>query len=160
MSRALAVGGLLLCAATVLAATAAPPALTVEADGLRLVYPAVRTGGALVAALALGAAAALAGGRRWRGLLAAVAAGCALHAAASAAWLIAADGTALRERRLTGSRVVAWTDVVEAVNGPEGVRLSTRDGGSVMVDVLALEPPQRAALERSIARRIEDARRR
>lgn len=55
---------------------------------------------------------------------------------------------------------MAWTDVVEAVNGPEGVRLSTRDGGSVIVDVLSLEPPQRAALERSIARRIEDARRR
>jgi hypothetical protein len=158
MSRALAVGGLVVCSATILVVTGASPALTVEADGLRLAYPAARSGGALAAALALAAAAALVTRRHLRWLLLAAAAGSALHAAASSAWLVTADGTSLRERRLTGSRVVAWADVVEAVNEPAGLRLTLRDGRSLAIDVLSLEPPQRAALERSIARRLEDAR--
>lgn len=158
MLRASAIGGLLVLAAAALVATARAPELTVEADALRLAYPAVRIAGTAAAALLLAGVAALATDRRVKWALAVVVVLGLLQASSFALWTVRADGEALHLRGLLGSRVLRWSEAATIVNGPAGMVVTAGDGRALRVETEALSAQHRAALERSVARRIEAAR--
>lgn len=158
MLRASAIGGLLVLALAALAATASAPELTVEADALRLAYRPARIVGTAAAALLLAGVAALATDRRVRWGVAVVVALGLLQAASLAAWTVRADAEALHLRGLLGSQRLRWSEAATIVNDPAGMVVTTGDGRALRVATEALSPPQRAALERSVARRVEAAR--
>ncbi|MCM2255816.1 MAG: hypothetical protein NDJ94_09115 [Vicinamibacteria bacterium] len=158
MLRASAIGGLLVLAVAALVATARAPQLTVEADALRLAYPPARIAGTAGAALLLAGAAALATDRRVKWALGVAVALGLLHTASLAAWTVRADADALYQRGLLGSRVLRWSEVATIVNDPAGLVVTAGDGRALRVETEALSPQHRAALERSVARRIEAAR--
>lgn len=158
MLRASAIGGLLVLAVGALLATAGGPRLTVEADALRLAYPTARIAGTAAAALLMAGVAALVADRRVKWALAGVVALGALQAASLAAWTVRADAEALQLRGLLGARVLRWSEAATIVNDPSGMVVTAGDGRALRVESGDLSPEHRAALERSVARRIEAAR--
>lgn len=158
MLRASTIGGLLVLAAAALVATASAPELTVEADALRLAYPLARIAGTAAAALLLAGVVALATDRRVKWALTIVVSLGLLQAASFAAWTVRADAEALHLHSLLGSQVLRWSEAATIVNDPAGMVVTAGDGRALRVETEALSPQHRAALERSIARRIEAAR--
>lgn len=157
MSRRLAAGlaaAIGLAGVVVLVATA--PRLTVLNEGFRLEYGGL----ALV-----GAAAAAVGATFLAAVLRATSArfGCALLAIAAVvvgvqrgAWQVGADGTALSARSLTETSRIAWKEVRQVHSDTEALHVSGYGDTLIRIGISGLRPHDRATLERTISRRVQE----
>jgi hypothetical protein len=130
-----------------------PPRLVALNAALRVEYAWPRVLGA--ATVAAGGLVLLAAGRRrWLWALSAV-----LFAGGLAAGLhllryrVEADDGGLSARALLGTSRLGWTEVERVETGP-GLLVVTGRGRTVRVDTTDFRPEQRAALERTVARRL------
>jgi hypothetical protein len=150
--RALLALGSILLLAGVLWPTAAPR-LTLYDVGLRLDYPLRTLAGPLLAALgftALAAASPRGGLRLALALLVPLALAPGVE---RLAWRVEADAAGIRQGELFGSEQLAWSQVTAVHSGRE-LRLARQDGSELRLPLAPLTPQQRAALERTIARRV------
>ncbi len=146
LAAALVAGGALL--------SYGPPRLVAVNAALRVEYAWPRALGA--AAVAAGGLVLLAAGRRrW---LRAAAVLLALGGLAAGLHLllyrVEADDGGLSARALLGTSRLGWTEVERVDTGP-GLLLLTGRGRTVRVDTTDFRPEQRAALERTVARRLK-----
>ncbi len=109
--------------------------------------------------LAGAGAAGLAGGIRPRGgrvILAALAAAFAVFGAYRLAYRVEAVEDALRVRTLLGTTSLPWASITRVDITPGELAL-TSDRGTTQVETADLTADQRAALERTVARRVREA---
>jgi len=134
----------------------AAPRLTVLNEGFRLEYGwTVLAGAALAAVGAIGLATILrpVGAR----------AGCALLAVAAVvvgvqrgAWQVGADRTAISTRSLTDASRIAWSEVRQAHSDTETLHVSGAGSAAIDIRLSTLRPHDRATLERTISRRVQE----
>ncbi len=133
------------------------PRFTWQNEGLSIDRPPRQGAAALVSSAAV-AAAALSG--RSRALAAAglaATAGLAALGASRLAWRVDAVQDGLRERTITGSTRIAWSDVERVEPRQQAIRLRARDGREIVVSARGFAPEDRIRLERTIARRVREA---
>jgi PH (Pleckstrin Homology) domain-containing protein len=132
-----------------------PPKLSLVNAGLTVAYPTARGLSALAGAVAL--ALALLVRIRWVQVVAAV-----LAVATAAVGLhilryrVVADASGLTTRSLASTRFLRWSAVARVEAGPGLVLLTSGDGFRVRVDTTDFSADQRAALDRTIARRLRE----
>lgn len=133
------------------------PRLTVENEGFRLAYGWVALVGAGLAAVgAIGLAAIVrpVGAR----------AGCALLAVAAVvvgvqrgAWQVGADRAALSARSLTETSRIAWPEVRQVHSDTEALQITGFGDTAIRIGISGLRPHDRATLERTISRRVQES---
>jgi hypothetical protein len=132
-----------------------PPRLTAVNAGLEIEYPWPRAAGAALAAVG-GFLFVVAQKSFWARLAGSVFATTALAAAIHlGVYRIQADDQGLLARGLLGSTRVAWREV-KTVNASPGLLQVTGSGTVVKVDTTDYRPEQRAALDRTVARRLRE----
>jgi hypothetical protein len=152
---ALAVAGL---AALVAGAwlSAGAPRLTLLNAALRIDYPWKNGAGALVCALGVGALAALATKPVLRriGLVAAL--GPLLLAIHLFVWRLEVKAPGLEFRGLLGSTTVAWPDVARIDLEAGAIVVGAKNGTTVRIDTTDFAADQRASVERTLARHVQE----
>jgi hypothetical protein len=156
--RAALRAALLALAAIGAAVALGPPRLTWENAGLRIDHPPQQG-----AAAALSAAAAI--GASWPARRrAARAAGLTLGLALAAfaahrlTWRVEAKDASLRERTLAGWNALAWGEVEAVEPSAQAIALRGRGGNDLEVSTRGFTAEDRTRLERTIARRVKEAR--
>jgi hypothetical protein len=146
---------LLTVAALGLALRTAPRLVLSNAGLLVHTAPAVYVSALLAALLWAGSALAL---REWRrGAAAIVAVGMLWLGLSQWVWRLEAGPEGLSERRLHGTRAIAWWDVTR-VDAAQGALLFTvHAGGSLRIATDTFTDDQRAALERTVSRLVRNA---
>jgi hypothetical protein len=132
------------------------PRLTMVNAGIEVTYPWPRGAGALLVALGL---AALAGStpKAWSrilaGGLAALSLWVGLHLLT---YRLDTNDSGIRSRAHLVESEMAWKDVVDVGLEPTVVVVAGRDERRIFIDTTDYTPDQRAALNRTIARRITE----
>ncbi len=145
-------------ASTVLLVSTARPVVTLLNDALELRWRAGHAFGAAAAMLAwLLVAVPRDGARALRVLACVLALACGATALARATFRVRVDEVGLSARGLFGTTLVAWRDVTRVEQGSAQLVAWGRDERQVRVPVAGWREDQRAALERSIARRVREA---
>jgi hypothetical protein len=135
-----------------------PPRLTLLNSAVRVDYPAPRGAFALMAAGGLGLLAALLARRARRAALLAtafVAAGAAAHLLL---YRVEAGSRDLAVQGVLGSRRVAWSQVASFRLRGDQLLIEADDGRTLSIATGGFRPEQRATLERTLARRVEEGR--
>jgi hypothetical protein len=132
----------------------APPRLTLVNAAVRVAYPWSAVAGGALAGLCAGALAALARRLSGRAALAAVAAACLVLALGRAAFAIEAGGDAVTERGLLRRTALPWREVSRVESDEAAIAVWSADGRHVRIETARLRPEQRAALERTVSRRV------
>jgi hypothetical protein len=155
-----AAGCLLAGAAAVVGAAATfvtAPRLTLLNEGLRLRYPWPAVTAAAVTMVALAALAVLLRPRPARGLAALSALlGCAF-ALERATYLVAADAVALTSAGLVERSRIAWPEVRQVQGDGRTLRVSGFGENQIVIQTAGLRPQDRATLERTVSRRVQEA---
>jgi hypothetical protein len=135
----------------------ASPRLTVLNEGFRLEYGWLALAGAALAAVGSIALAAVV-----RSVPARV--GCALLAVAAVvvgvqrgAWQVGADRAALSARSLTDTSRIAWPEVRQVHSDTEELQVSGFGDTAIRIRISGLRPHDRATLERTISRRVQES---
>jgi hypothetical protein len=133
------------------------PRLTVLNDGFRLDYGwAVLVGAALAAVGAVGLATILQPvGARAGGALLAVAA--VVLGVQRGAWQVGADRSALSARSLTETSRIAWPEVRQVHSDTEALQVTGFGDAAIRLRISSLRPHDRATLERTISRRVQES---
>jgi hypothetical protein len=136
--------------------SAGPPRLTLLNTALVVDYPWLRGGSALACAVVLGLAAVVApqARARWIGLVfTLLPLGVGLHLLL---YRVEAADAGLRTRGLGGGHTLAWREVSSLRLA--AASLTVEGGGATLrIDTADFSAEQRAALERSLARRVNEA---
>ena len=132
------------------------PRLTVLNEGFRLEYgwaPVVAAALAAVGSIALAALARALPARVGCGLLALVA---VVLGVQRGAWQVGADRGALTARSLTDTSRIAWTDVRQVHSDTEALQITGFGETAIRIGISGLRPHDRATLERTISRRVQE----
>jgi hypothetical protein len=68
------------------------------------------------------------------------------------------DGRGVAKRRLTGYALIAWNEVEHVTVDPRSITVHGKSSRFLKIDLLRLPAVQRAAIQRSIARRVNQER--
>lgn len=150
LAAAVAVGGAVLAFVT-------PQRLVVLNEGFRVDYTWPTVLGAVLCALGLAALAVLLRPLAARGvcvLLALVAAGTAVS---RAVYAVAADRAALTARGLTESARIAWPEVRQVQSDSRELQVAGFGDARIRIDTGGLRAHDRATLERTISRRVQES---
>jgi hypothetical protein len=134
----------------------ASPRLTVLNEGFRLEYGWMAVAGAAVAAVgAIGLAAVVrpTPARAACALLAVVA---VVLGVQRGAWQVGADRTSISARTLTDTSRIAWTEVRQVHSDPEALQVNGFGDTRIRIGISGLRPHDRATLERTISRRVQE----
>jgi hypothetical protein len=133
------------------------PRVTLLNTGVRIDYPAVQGAGRLLAAVGLALGAFVARPRWTKGLLAVA----SLVAAASGMdrllYRVDAGGDALSLRSLLGTTDLPWSRVSRVDDGPSIVVVWGEGDNQIRLETGTFTAEQRAILDRTIARRVNEA---
>jgi PH (Pleckstrin Homology) domain-containing protein len=131
-----------------------PPRLSLANTGLTVAYPVARGLSALAGAAAL--VLALAVRTRWvRWMAAVLALATAIGAMHLLRYRVVADASGLTTRSLARTRFLSWSAVARVEQGPGLLLLTSSEGSRLRVDTTDFSADQRAALDRTIARRLQ-----
>jgi hypothetical protein len=154
--RVLAVAAVVAAVAGAVLTFLTAPHLTVLNEGFRLEY-----GWTAIVATALAAVGAIGLAAVLRPV--AARAGCALLAVAAVvmgiqrgAWQVGADRAALSARSLTDTSRIAWSEVRQAHSDTETLHVTGPGEAAIRIRLSALRPHDRATLERTISRRVQE----
>ena len=135
----------------------AAPRLTVLNEGFRLEYgwgPLLAAALAAVGAIAL---AAVARSLPARGMAAFVAVIAVVLGVQRGAWQVSADRSALVARTLMETSRVAWPEVRQVHSDTEALQVAGFGDSSIRIGISGLRPHDRATLERTISRRVQES---
>jgi hypothetical protein len=133
-----------------------PPHVTWLNAGLRIEHPWRQGAFALASAAGAATLAALLRPRWLRAVAGLLAAATAALGVSLLVYRVDVAGEGLTERRLRGTVRLAWADVVSVENRPEVLAVVGPSDRRVQIDVGRLTLADRAALERTISRRVRD----
>jgi hypothetical protein len=139
------------------ASAVAPPRFTWVNDGLVVQYPWRVAAGAGLAALGLVAVASMLRPRALRALVLLLAVANLAFAASRGTYRVRAGPERVSRSGLFGDASIAWRDVARVEDASEAIVLHTASGQSLRVDCASFTPDERAALDRTIARRIRES---
>ena len=145
-----AVGGFALLLATA-------PRLTVLNEGFRLEYGWAPLLGAAVAAIGAIALAAVARTLPARGMAAFLAVIAVVLGVRRGTWQVGADRTALSARTLTETSRIAWPEVRQVHSDTEALQVTGFGDTAIRIGIGGLRPHDRATLERTISRRVQES---
>jgi hypothetical protein len=153
--------GCLLAAAAAVIGVAATfvtaPRLTLLNEGVSLRYPWPAVAAAVLTAAALAALAVLLRPLPARGmaaLFALVAGTCVVE---RVTYLVAADGVALTSSGLVERARIAWPEVRQVQGDGRTLRVSGFGENHIVIETAGLRPHDRATLERTVSRRVQEA---
>jgi hypothetical protein len=134
-----------------------PPRLVFVNAGLQIEYPVIR-GLAALGAMAGVALIAAALPKLALRLLACVAAlGVCFVALHLLLYRLEATDAGLLSRGVLGTAAIAWKEVVGVDRGGDELIVTGRNDRQIRIDTTDFEPDQRATLERTIARRVQES---
>jgi len=133
------------------------PRLTLLNEGVRLRYPWPAVAAAVVTVAALGALAVLLRPLPARGMAALFAlVGCAF-VVERVRYLVAADAVALTATGLVERARIAWPEVRQVQGDGRTLRVSGFGENQIVIETASLRPQDRATLERTVSRRVQEA---
>jgi hypothetical protein len=135
----------------------AEPRLTVLNEGFRLEYGWAPLLGAALAAVG---AIALAGAVRAlpaRGMAAFLAVIAVVLGVRRGTWQVGADRSALSARTLTETSRIAWPEVRQVHSDTEALQVTGFGDAAIRIGIAGLRPHDRATLERTISRRVQES---
>ena len=157
MNRRLAAMAAALAAVAGLAVYVFTPArLTVRNDGFLLDYAWASVAGAALAAvgaIALAAAMSQVPARAAAAVLAVAAVGLGVQ---RGAWQVGADRSAITARTLTDTSRIAWAEVRQVHSDTAALQITGFGDARVRIGLSGLRPHDRATLERTISRRVQE----
>jgi hypothetical protein len=133
------------------------PRLTVLNEGFRLEYGWVAITGAALAAIGAIALAALLPAVPARGMCAFLAVIAVVLGVQRGAWQIGADRAALSARTLTDTSRIAWPEVRQVHSDPDALQVTGFGDATIRIGISGLRPHDRATLERTISRRVQES---
>jgi hypothetical protein len=130
--------------------------LTVLNDAMTVAYPAVHAAGAMVAATAAFALAALTRRRGLRVTAAVVAVGALALAGERIGYRLRAESGALQLRQFGVTTRLPWREIVKLTIEPSGMLVVTADARHIEVDS-GLGADEAAIINRTVARRVRES---
>jgi len=133
------------------------PRITLLNAALRIEYPWARSAGALMAAVGIAILAAFLRRLSLRRLGFVLALGPVLIAGHLLLWKLEIADSGFSFRGLFGTTTMAWPEVasINVIPG-SGILVESRAGAKVQIDTTDFASDQRAALERTLARRVKE----
>ncbi len=133
------------------------PRMTLLNTGIRIEYPGWQPAAALGAALGLALVAA-ASSRRWLHIALGIAAAVlALYAAGRLRYRLDASSDRLVSQGLLGETAIPWRAVARVDKGPDVILVWGQGDAQLRIATSDFTQEQRAALERAVARRVQEA---
>jgi len=154
--RLLTIGAAVAAVAGLVVAYAAPARLLVRNDGFQIDYGWAPLAGAVVAAIGAVALAALARPVVLRALGALLAVAAVVLGVQRGAWQVGADRTAITARTLTETSRIAWAEVRQVHSDTAELQVVGFGDTRVAIGLSSLRPHDRATLERTISRRVQE----
>lgn len=135
----------------------AAPRLTVLNEGFRLEYGWTALLGAALAAVGAIALAVVVRALPARGMAAFLAVIAVVLGVRRSAWQVGADGSALSARTLTETSRIAWPEVRQVHSDTEALQVTGFGDTAIRIGISGLRPHDRATLERTISRRVQES---
>jgi hypothetical protein len=135
----------------------AAPRLTVLNEGFRLEYGWTALLGAALAAVGAIALAAVVRALPARGMAAFLAVIAVVLGVRRGAWQVGADRSALSARTLTETSRIAWPEVRQVHSDTEALQVTGFGDAAIRIGISGLRPHDRATLERTISRRVQES---
>ena len=135
----------------------AAPRLTVLNEGFRLDYGWTALLGAALAAVGAVALAAVVRALPARGMAAFLAVIAVVLGVRRGAWQVGADRSALSARTLTETSRIAWPEVRQVHSDTEALQVTGFGDAAIRIGISGLRPHDRATLERTISRRVQES---
>jgi hypothetical protein len=133
------------------------PRLTLLHEGVRLRYPWPAVAAALLAAAALAALSVLLRPLPARGMAVLFALVAGAFAVERVTYLVAADAVALTSSGLAERARIAWPEVRQVQGDGRTLRVSGFGENQIVIETAGLRPHDRATLERTVSRRVQEA---
>jgi hypothetical protein len=133
------------------------PRLTLLNEGIRLRYPWPAVAAAVLTALALAALAVLLRPLAARGMAVLFAVVSCAFVVERLTYLVAADAVALTSTGLVERSRIAWPEVRQVQGDGRTLRVSGFGENHIVIETASLRPQDRATLERTVSRRVQEA---
>lgn len=133
------------------------PRLTLLNEGIRLRYPWPAVAAAALTVFALAALAALLRPLPARGMAILFALVASAFAVERLTYLVAADSVALTSSSLVERARIAWPEVRQVQGDGQTLRVSGFGENQIVIETAGLRPQDRATLERTVSRRVQEA---
>lgn len=133
------------------------PRLTLLNEGIRLRYPWPAVAATALTVVALAALAALLRPLPARGMAILFALVASAFAVERLTYLVAADAAALTSSGLVERARIAWPEVRQVQGDGRTLRVSGFGENQIVIETAGLRPQDRATLERTVSRRVQEA---